>query len=228
MAGERLLLIEDDDDLAASLCRALEREGYRVDRAASGFEGLERVGEGNPDLVLLDLNLPDLDGLAVCRELRGNPATRALPIIMLTARAAERDRVRGLDLGADDYVVKPFSLAELRSRVRALLRRRRLDGGVPEGRYRDRRLAVDRDARLVELDGRPVRLTARELDLLWFLLTTRPRVVSRERIVERVWGLGSDVDERTVDVHVRALRKKLGPEVIETVIGAGYRFRGWP
>jgi len=228
VAGERLLLIEDDDDLAASLCRALEREGYRVDRAASGFEGLERVGEGNPDLVLLDLNLPDLDGLAVCRELRGNPATRALPIIMLTARAAERDRVRGLDLGADDYVVKPFSLAELRSRVRALLRRRRLDGGVPEGRYRDRRLAVDRDARLVELDGRPVRLTARELDLLWFLLTTRPRVVSRERIVERVWGLGSDVDERTVDVHVRALRKKLGPEVIETVIGAGYRFRGWP
>lgn len=228
MAGERILLIEDDADLAASLGRALEREGYRMEHAADGMAGLEAVAERPPDLVLLDLNLPDMDGLAVCRELRTGDATREIPIIMLTARAEESDRVMGLDLGADDYVTKPFSLRELRSRINALLRRRKLDGGVPEDVYADGRLRVARSAGTVELDGARVRLTARELELLWFLIVNRPRVMSRERILERVWGLSSEVETRTIDVHVRSLRKKLGTEVIETVIGAGYRFRGYP
>ena len=227
MAGERILLIEDDRDLAASLGRALERAGYRVRHAADGLAGLEAVGDRLPDLVLLDLNLPDMDGLAVCRELRTGEATRELPIIMLTARAEESDRVRGLDLGADDYVTKPFSLKELRSRINALLRRRKLDGGVPGDLYRDPRLRVVRGAGTVELDGVPVRLTTRELELLWFLIVNRPRVLSRERILEQVWGLSSEVETRTIDVHVRSLRKKLGAEVIETVIGSGYRFRGY-
>ncbi len=227
MPGERILLIEDDPDLAASLGRALERAGYRVEHAPDGLAGLEAVGDRPPDLLLLDLNLPDMDGLAVCRELRTGEATRELPIIMLTARAEESDRVLGLDLGADDYVSKPFSLRELRSRINALLRRRQLDGGVPGDLYDDGRLRVARGTGTVALDGVPVRLTTRELELLWFLIVNRPRVMSRERILERVWGLSSEVDTRTIDVHVRSLRKKLGAEVIETVVGSGYRFRGY-
>ena len=228
MAHERIALVEDDLDLSATLAAALEREGYAVEVYRTGREGLEGILSTPPDLVLLDLNLPDLDGLSVCRELRDAAAVRDLPIIMLTARVEESDRVLGLDLGADDYVTKPFSLRELKSRIRALLRRRALDGGVPDDEYRDTRLAVRRGAMEVNLDGAEVRLTTRELELLWYLITNRPRVVSRERILERVWGLSSDVETRTIDVHIRALRAKLGSEAIETVIGAGYRFRGYP
>jgi len=228
MVRERLTLVEDDPDLAASLILALERDGFEVSRFATGRAGLEGILESPPDLVLLDLNLPDLDGLGVCREIRGTTAVSDLPIIILTARVTESDRVLGLDLGADDYITKPFSLRELKSRIRALLRRRSLDGGVPEDEYEDSRLSISRGAMEILLDGQPVRLTMREFELLWYLVTTRPRVASRESILERVWGLSSDIETRTVDVHVRALRKKLGSVVVETVIGAGYRFRGYP
>jgi DNA-binding response OmpR family regulator len=228
MVRERLTLVEDDPDLAASLTLALERDGFEVSRFATGREGLEGILESPPDLVLLDLNLPDLDGLGVCREIRGTTAVSDLPIIILTARVTESDRVLGLDLGADDYITKPFSLRELRSRIRALLRRRSLDGGVPEDEYEDTRLHISRGAMEVLLDGQPIRLTMREFELLWYLVVTRPRVASRESILERVWGLSSDIETRTVDVHVRALRKKLDSGVVETVIGAGYRFRGYP
>jgi DNA-binding response OmpR family regulator len=228
MTRERLALVEDDRDLATSLTMALEKDGFVVSRYTTGRQGLEGILCSPPDLVLLDLNLPDLDGLGVCREIRETLAVADLPIIILTARVTEGDRVLGLDLGADDYITKPFSLRELRSRIRALLRRRSLDGGVPEDAYRDTRLSVSRGAMEVELDGQPVRLTMREFELLWYLVTTRPRVASRESILERVWGLSSEVETRTVDVHVRALRKKLGQDVVETVIGAGYRFRGYP
>ncbi|MCG6947822.1 MAG: response regulator transcription factor [Acidobacteria bacterium] len=227
MTSQRLVLVEDDPDLSTTLGIALERDGYQVERFATGREGLEGILDNPPDLVILDLNLPDLDGLGVCRELRETPAVADLPIIILTARVTESDRVLGLDLGADDYITKPFSLRELRSRIRALLRRRNLDGGVPDDSYADSRLEIDRGAMEVKLDGAPVRLTVREFELLWHLVTTRPRVASRENILERVWGLSSDIETRTVDVHVRALRKKLGGEVIETIIGAGYRFRGY-
>ena len=227
MSSERILLIEDDADLVQSLRMVLEKEAYVVDHSLSGLEGLERVTDEPPDLLLLDLNLPDMDGLSVCREIRENPSLRDLPIIMLTARAQEHDRVLGLDLGADDYIVKPFSVRELKSRVRALLRRRQLDGGVPEDVFSDCRLEVDRAARKVTFAKQPVRLTSREFDLLWFLIVNRSQVLSRERILERVWGLSCDVETRTIDVHVRTLRKKLGSDVIETVIGAGYCFRGY-
>jgi DNA-binding response OmpR family regulator len=227
MVRERIALVEDDPDLSSTLALALERDGYRVDTYLTGREGLHGILGTPPGLVLLDLNLPDLDGLAVCRELRDTEAVRDLPIIMLTARVEESDRVLGLDLGADDYVTKPFSLRELKSRIRALLRRRSLDGGVPEDEYADTRLRVRRGPMDVTLDDEAVRLTVREFELLWYLITSRPRVVSRERVLERVWGISSEVETRTVDVHIRALRSKLGSEVIETVIGAGYRFRGY-
>ena len=227
MTGERLALVEDDPDLAATLSLALERDGYRVAQFVTGRDGLNGVLADPPDLVLLDLNLPDLDGLGVCRELRETPAVADVPIIMLTARVTEGDRVLGLDLGADDYVTKPFSLRELKSRIRALLRRRSLDGGVPEDSYSDPRLEVKRGAMEVRLDGEVVKLTVKEFQLLWHLITTRPRVASRDGILERVWGLSSEVETRTVDVHVRALRRKLGTEVVETLIGVGYRFRGY-
>lgn len=227
MTRERLVLVEDDPDLATTLGLALEREGYRVTKYATGRQGLEGILDSPPDLVILDLNLPDLDGLGVCRELRETSAVADLPIIILTARVTESDRVLGLDLGADDYITKPFSLRELNSRIRALLRRRSLDGGVPENSYRDSRLEVDRGAMEVRLEGDLVRLTMREFELLWYLVMTRPRVAPRENILDRVWGLSSEVETRTVDVHVRALRKKLGAEIIETVVGAGYRFRGY-
>lgn len=228
MVRDRLLLIEDDADLVQSLRLALGRENYSIDHALSGVEGLTKVVEHPPDLLLLDLNLPDMDGLSICREIRGNAATRDLPIIMLTARAQEHDRVLGLDLGADDYIVKPFSVRELKSRIQALLRRRQLDGGVPEDVFSEGRLIVDHRTRRVSLDGVEIHLTTRELELLWFLITNRPQVLSRERILERIWGLSSDVETRTIDVHVRTLRKKIDSDVIETLIGAGYRFRGCP
>ena len=228
MTGERIALVEDDPDLASTLALALERDGYDVVSYPTGRDGLIGILGAPPDLVLLDLNLPDLDGLSVCRELRDTAAVRDLPIIMLTARVEESDRVLGLDLGADDYITKPFSLRELKSRIRALLRRRSLDGGVPEDEYRDSRLTVRRGPMDAMMDGQPVRLTVREFELFWYLITTRPRVATRSSILERVWGLSSDVETRTVDVHIRALRAKLGAEVVETVIGAGYRFRGFP
>ncbi len=227
MSSQRLVIVEDDPDLAATLTLALEKDGYQVRSFPTGRMGLEGILGNPPDLVLLDLNLPDLDGLSVCRELRETPAVRDLPIIMLTARVEESDRVLGLDLGADDYITKPFSLRELKSRIKALLRRRSLDSGVPEDEYEDERLVVRRGPMNVEFDGETVRLTVREFELLWYLITTRPRVATRERILERVWGISSDVETRTVDVHVRALRSKLDQDLIETVIGAGYRFRGW-
>jgi DNA-binding response OmpR family regulator len=228
MARERIALVEDDPDLCQTLAPAIEKDGYVVTVFRTGREGLEGILSQPPDLVLLDLNLPDLDGLSVCRELRDTDAVRDLPIIMLTARADESDRILGLDIGADDYITKPFSLRELKSRIRALLRRRALDGGVPEDEYRDRRLVVRRGPMDVVIDGDEARLTMREFELLWYLITSRPWVATRERILERVWGLSSEVETRTVDVHVRALRKKLGQDVVETVIGAGYRFRGYP
>ena len=228
MVRERIALVEDDLDLSGTLKMALEREGFEVMQYSTGRDGLDGILESPPDLVLLDLNLPDLDGLGVCRELRDTEAVRDLPIIMLTARVEESDRVLGLDLGADDYVTKPFSLRELKSRIRALLRRRALDSGVPEDEYADQRLVVRRGPMDVTIDGANVRLTVREFELLWYLITNRPRVAPRERILERVWGISSDVETRTVDVHIRALRSKIGSDAIDTVIGAGYRFRGYP
>ncbi len=219
----RVAVVEDDDDLAFSLVYGLKKEGrYEVERFASGGEALDQIASHPPDLVLLDLNLPDVDGLTICRELRRYEPTKGIPIVMLTARAEERDKLLGFDLGADDYVTKPFSMKELLARVAAHLRRGAREGG--EETWDDGTLRVDRSRHLVVRGGEAVHLTKKELDLLWLLIRSGGRVVARETILSRLWDYAADVETRTVDVHVRSLRKKLGDDVVETVVGVGYRF----
>jgi len=230
-AGEttRILVVEDELDIAGLIKHTLERAGEAVvDVVTSGDAALKKVSDEPPDLMILDLNLPVLSGTEVCRILRSRPATASLPIIMLTARSSEADRVGGLDLGADDYITKPFSLKELAARVRALLRRRPGDGAKVPGAavYRGRHLVADFEAVSIEVDEKPVRLTRREFDLLRCLVENRNRVLSRDRLLERVWGYDKSMETRSVDVHVGRLRAKLGPagEQIETLVGMGYRF----
>jgi DNA-binding response OmpR family regulator len=192
----------------------------------TGAAALKSVMEDPPSVVLLDLNLPFIDGLEICRLLRGRAASAEIPIIMVTARTTETDRVSGLELGADDYVTKPFSLRELVARVRAVLRRPAQTASDPHPGYRRGLLAIDFDAVSVRVSGAPVRLTKREFELLRFLVENRNRVLSRDRLLERVWGFDRQVETRSVDVHVGRLRGKLGQagRQIETVIGMGYRF----
>jgi DNA-binding response OmpR family regulator len=226
----RVLVVEDEPDVAHLIKHTLERSGeMRVDIAAAGDTALHAVTGQAPDLVILDLNLPVLSGLEVCRIMRTRPNTQGVPIIMLTARAGEGDRVTGLELGADDYISKPFSPRELAARVRAVLRRGR---GEQEGRkpspivYRGKHLQADFEAVSVSVDGAPIRLTRREFELLRHLVENRNRVQSRDRLLERVWGYERMVETRSVDVHVGRLRGKLGAagRQIETVVGLGYRF----
>jgi DNA-binding response OmpR family regulator len=222
----RVLVVEDEQDIAALIKHALERSGdAQVDVVGSGDTALRAVADHAPDLVILDVNLPVISGTEVCRVMRARPETAHTPIIMLTARTSEADRVAGLDLGADDYVTKPFSLRELSARVRAVLRRR--DGTMAASTpYEGRRLRADFDAVSISVDGTPVRLTRREFELLKFLVENRNRVISRDRLLERVWGYERFIETRSVDVHVGRLRAKLGvagPQ-IETVVGLGYRF----
>ncbi len=222
---DSIYLVEDDPDIAALIKRHLERGGEQsVSTFGTGTAFLTACEQRVPDLVILDLSLPDTDGLALCRELRSWETTRGLPILMVTARAGERDRVTGLDLGADDYVTKPFSLHELAARVRALRRRVQRERGTAGEIYRDARLEIDRARHTVVFEGSNVHLTKRELDLLWHLVSLGGRVATREQIMDAVWGPSSEVDSRIVDVHVRSIRRKLSDDVIETLIGSGYRF----
>lgn len=223
----RVLVVEDEHDIAALIKHTLERSGdAEVEIVSSGDTALRAAAELPPDLVILDLNLPVLSGTEVCRILRARPATATTPILMLTARTSEADRVAGLDLGADDYVSKPFSLRELAARVRALLRRSRQAGTPAASVYQGNHLHADFDAVAVSVDGEPVRLTRREFELLRFLVDNKNRVLSRDRLLERVWGYERSIETRSVDVHVGRLRAKLGTAgtQIETVVGLGYRF----
>jgi DNA-binding response OmpR family regulator len=224
----RVLVVEDEQDIAALIKHALERSGdAQVEIAGSGDTALRAVVDTAPDLVILDINLPVINGAEVCRVIRARPESANLPIIMLTARTSEADRVAGLDLGADDYVTKPFSLRELSARVRAVLRRRQGPAVSPSSAfYRGRRLRADFDAVSISVDSEAVRLTRREFELLKYLVENRNRVLSRDRLLERVWGYERFVETRSVDVHVGRLRSKLGPAgvQIETVVGLGYRF----
>jgi len=222
-----VLVVEDEQDIAVLIKHALERAGdAQVEIVSSGDAALRAATELAPDLIILDLNLPVLSGSEVCRLLRANPATSTVPIIMLTARTSEADRVAGLDLGADDYMTKPFSLRELAARVRAVLRRRQGAASEQASVYRGTHLSADFDAVAVAVDGQPVRLTRREFELLHFLVDNRNRVLSRDRLLERVWGYERFIETRSVDVHVGRLRAKLGAagHQIETVVGLGYRF----
>ena len=226
-ATTRILVVEDEADIAQLIKMTLERSGdMKVEVVASGDAAIRSVSEALPDLMILDLNLPVLDGTEVCRLIRARPATSQLPIIMLTARTTESDRVSGLDLGADDYVTKPFSLRELAARVRAVLRRKNGSTSAPMAVYRGQHLVADFDAVAISVQGEPVRLTRREFELLRCLVENRNRVLSRDRLLERVWGYEQYIETRSVDVHVGRLRSKLGAagSQIETVVGLGYRF----
>jgi DNA-binding response OmpR family regulator len=220
----RAVLIEDDGDIAEAITYQLEKLGLAVRVARSGEEGLDLARRGT-DLVLLDLNLPGMDGLEVCRLIRRDSATRQVPIIIISARADETDRVLGLEMGADDYVVKPFSLKELAARCRVALRRADA-GGEPLTVYRDENFDIDFDSYLVRYKGEEVRLTHKEFELFRCLVERAGRILTRERLLEWVWGLDSDVDNRSVDAHIRRLRAKLGParRHVETIVGLGYRF----
>jgi DNA-binding response OmpR family regulator len=224
-----ILLVDDEEAVQKLLSYPLERDGYRVVQARDGEQALERFAEQEVDLVVLDLMLPRLDGLEVCKRLR---ARSTVPIIMLTARDDELDKVLGLELGADDYITKPFSIREFRSRVRALLRRASVQrrDERPDEAIRVGDLLVDPARRVVEVGGRPAQLTYVEFELLRTLAANPGRVFTRQMLLESIWG-GSDYrDPRTIDVHVRHLREKLErdarePELILTVRGVGYRFR---
>ena len=223
-----MLVVEDEPDVAELIKHTLEKGGeVQADVVHTGDAALKAVADRSPDLVVLDLNLPILSGIEVCRILRARPDTANVLIMMLTARASESDRVTGLDLGADDYMVKPFSIRELAARVRALLRRGRADARqLPSIVYKGKHLIADFDAVHVTVDGDAIRLTRREFDLLRYLVENRNRVLSRDRLLERVWGYEHYVETRSVDVHVGRLRGKLrtAGRQIETVVGLGYRF----
>ena len=220
-----VLVMEDEDALATLLSYNLEKEGYRVVVASDGEEGMLQIEERLPDLVLLDWMLPKLSGIEVCRRIRGKPETRNMPIIMLTARGEESDRIRGLDTGADDYMTKPFSMVELNARIRAVLRRIR--PGLADDRLNHGDIVIDRVAHRVRRAGNEIHLGPTEFRLLDHLMQHPGRVFSREQLLDAVWGSDVYVEVRTVDVHVGRLRKALtvtegSRDPIRTVRSAGY------
>jgi two-component system phosphate regulon response regulator PhoB len=225
-APPRILVVEDDAALALLLSYNLEAEGFAVTREERGDEAELRLAEMPPDLVILDWMLPGVSGLEVCRRLRARESTRAMPVIMLTARGEEGERVRGLSVGADDYVVKPFSVPELMARVRALLRRVRPERIASRLAVGD--LELDRETHRVHRGSREVHLGPTEFRLLEYLMEKPGRVLSRSQLLDGVWGMSVDIDERTVDVHVGRLRKALSRgrerDPVRTVRGAGYAF----
>src|SRR5438094_7390713 len=221
------LIIEDDSDIAESVRYNLESEGFATIIASTGEQGLSLALDTQhpPALIILDLMLPTMNGMDLCRRLRRENQTRRTPIIMLTARTSEADRIAGLDLGADDYIAKPFSVRELLARVRAVLRRSEETAGEL---YEDGRLTIDFDDVRASCDGASVKLTNKEFSLLSTLAKKRGRVVTRQQLLDQVWGYSYYGEARTLDVHIRRLRQKLGRcgDCIETVVGVGYRFVG--
>jgi two-component system phosphate regulon response regulator PhoB len=219
-----VLIVEDEAPLVTMLRYNLEREGFAVDEATDGEEALLRIAERRPDAVLLDWMLPLVSGLEVCRQIRRAPSTRSLPVIMLTARGEEGDRIRGLDSGADDYVVKPFSPTELVARLRAVIRRAHPGPSDNILRYAD--VAMDLTAHRVSRAGKPIHLGPTEFRLLRHFLQNPARVFSREQLLDRVWGHDVKLEIRTVDVHIRRLRKALnsngGGDLLRTVRSVGY------
>ena len=222
-----VLIVEDDPDIAESLRYNLERDGMEARVVETGEKGLTAAldSKNPPALIILDLMLPGMSGTELCRRLRREPATRRTPIIMLTARTTESDRIAGLDLGADDYITKPFSVRELMARVRAVFRR--VDEHASD-HYEDNRLKIDFANMHVTCDGGQIKLTRKEFALLSMLARSAGRVATRQRLLDDVWGHQYYGDTRTLDVHIRRLRQKLGlcDEAIETVVGVGYRFVG--
>ena len=225
---QTILIIEDDADIAESLEYNFKREGFKTIVAESGEKGLSLAlnKKTMPALIILDLMLPGMNGMELCRKLRRDSLTEKIPVIMLTAKAAERDKIAGLEIGADDYVVKPFSFKELIARIRAVLRRAEDETG--EKAYGDKCLSVDFADMRVQCSGESLKLTRKEFALLQHLIRNKGRVATRQQLLDNVWGYDYFGDTRTLDVHIRRLRQKLGDcgFSIETVVGVGYRFVG--
>jgi two-component system phosphate regulon response regulator PhoB len=224
---EHILIVDDEADIVELLDYSLRQAGHTVVSARDGASALAAVRRQRPDLIVLDLMLPDIPGTEVCRRLRKEPGTETIPILMLTARAEEIDRVVGFEVGADDYVVKPFSPREIVLRVQALLRRARPRVGAPVDRVKMGPMEIDVPRHRVVVSGEEVPLTALEFKLLLDLVSRRGRVQSRDDLLERVWGYAPGIETRTVDTHVKRLREKLGDarDCIETVRGVGYRIK---
>jgi two-component system phosphate regulon response regulator PhoB len=226
MGKETILIVEDEEDIAGLIAHHMEAAGFKVVVAHDGATAFKEIEKQLPDLLLLDLMLPDMDGTEVCKQLKQKETTRDIPIIMVTAKAEEVDRIVGLELGADDYVVKPFSTRELTLRVKGVLKR--LGGRKEEQKVlKHGDLVLNTDAHLVTIDGEKVELTLTEFKLLGELMTNRDRVRSRETLLNNVWGYSFDGYERTVDTHVQRLRRKLGNygKMIKTVRGIGYMIK---
>lgn len=227
MQKRRLLVVEDDEDILELVAYNLVKAGYRVTRAATGREALARVAEEPPDLVVLDLMLPETDGTEVCRRLKGDANTSAIPVVMLTAKGEESDIVAGLELGADDYITKPFSPKVLLARIRAVLRRKEKGDAEADAVIQVHNLVIHPGRREVSVDGQPVDLTYTEFSVLHVLARRPGWVFTRYQIVDAVRGGDYDVTDRSVDVQIAGLRKKLGGagDHIQTVRGVGYRLR---
>lgn len=225
--GKHVLVVEDETAIRQMVEFALVREDFSVEAVGDAADARLSVARGNPDLILMDWMMPGTSGIELSRELKANPATSDIPIIMLTARAEEDDKVRGLDVGCDDYISKPFSVRELVARVNAVLRRAQ-HGGLDGEKIRVGSLEIDPASQRVTADGNSVKLGPTEYRLLHFFASHPDRVYTREQVLDRVWGRGVYVEERTVDVHIRRLRKALGPfghdSLVQTVRGSGYRF----
>ena len=222
----RILLVEDDPALRKLLKEALPESIFVIDIAETGREGLDMIVKRKPDLILLDWNLPDLNGFEVCKYIKQNKDCAHIPIIMVTAYSELNRKVSALDVGADDYITKPFEIEELIARVKAVLRRRQ--GGAPEEEITKANISVNLTTYSVEVDKKPIVLTAKEFDLLYVLMKNAGRILTREFLLERIWGYAVDVSTRTVDVHIRRLRKKLGTkneDLIQTFRGVGYKFK---
>jgi two-component system, OmpR family, phosphate regulon response regulator PhoB len=222
-SGRNILIIEDETDVADLLSLNLRKAGFRVSTAVDGGSGLQKARDDRPDFIILDLMLPKMSGLEVCRILKSDTATAQMPILMLTAKAEEIDRIVGLEFGADDYVTKPFSPREIVLRIRAIFRR----GEKAEESLSAGPISIDPARHEVRVNGRQVHLTSLEFKLLRALMQRRGRVQERDRLLNDVWGYESVIDTRTVDTHVRRLREKLGKagDAVETVRGFGYRLR---
>ena len=224
----KILIIEDEEDIAEGLNYNLKRNNFRVEIAQSGEKGLRLASdeERPPNLILLDIMLPGMSGMELCRRLRKDALTKDIPIIMLTAKVSEADKLEGLEVGADDYITKPFSVKEVIARVRAVLRRTNFD--EVEG-YKDSKLLVDFVDMRVFCNGQEVKLTRKEFKLLTHLTKNKSRVATRDNLLNNVWGYSYFGDTRTLDVHIRRLRQKLNDcgKCIETVVGVGYRFVGF-
>jgi two-component system phosphate regulon response regulator PhoB len=227
MKQSKILVVEDDHDIAQLLAITMKKAGLEVAISENGSEALTLIRRHPPDLLILDLMLPGMDGFEVCKEMKREPRTAAVPVLILTARGEEIDRIIGLELGADDYVVKPFSPRELLLRVRAILRRSGQDY-QPRALFRKSGLEIDFEGHRVSLDGKEIVLTATEFKLLTELANNQGKVLNREQLLDRVWGYHFEGYARTVDTHIRRLRQKLliCADWIETVRGVGYRFKG--